>query len=397
MKIVMLTEIYDERMQYQDNLFAKYYCKHGHEVTVLACTINSTLDYYAGREKYDPAAPPREYWDGDAKIIKLPLSLNFLDRLKRLKGVREILEWERPDLIFSHDIHLNLGDAVAYRRKHPDCRIILDYHADSSNSGRNWLSRLLLHRLTRKRVLRRYLNEIDRIFPVVPAGADFLHELYGIPRERMELLPLAPDTDLARETREQRAGREVRRSLGISDDATVIFTGGKLVPVKRTHLLIEAVARLDDPKLHLLIVGEALETNAYGALLRASANGNPRIHFVGWVNACDVYRFMDACDFAVFPASQSVLWQQALGMGLPLVVGRVGVQDPSYMNVYGAITILNESQIDEPTIRAKISDFLRDRSTLAAKREAALRTADEVLNYHRLVDQTLSVFADRQP
>jgi glycosyltransferase involved in cell wall biosynthesis len=386
----MLTEVYDERMQYQDNLFAKYYGKHGHEVTVLASTIDNTFEYYAGREKYDASAPPREYWDGGAKIIKLPLSLNLLNRLKRLRGVPAVLQRERPDLIFSHDIHLNLGEAVAYRRTHPHCRIILDYHADSSNSGRNWLSRLVLHRLTRKRVLRRYLDEIDRIYPVVPAGADFLHELYGVPRERMELLPLAPDTDLARDTRERCAGREVRRSLAIPDDATVIFTGGKLVPDKRTHLLIEAVTRIADPSLHLLVAGEALGSNAYGELMRAAANGDPRIHFAGWVPAAEVYRFMDACDFAVFPASQSVLWQQALGMGLPLVVGRVGVQDPSYMNEYGALTILSEAEISEPVIRAKICEFLSDRERLAARRAAALRTADELLNYHRLVERTLA-------
>lgn len=391
----MLTEIYDERMQYQDNLFAKYYCKHGHEVTVLASTIDNTFDYYAGREKYDPAVPAREYWDGHAKVIKLPLSLNLFDRLKRLKGVRAVLERERPDLIFSHDIHLNLGDAVAYRRAHPRCRIILDYHADSSNSGQNWMSRLLLHRLTRKRVLRRYLQDIDRIYPVVPAGADFLHHLYGVPRQRMELLPLAPDTDLARETRERRAGREVRSSLGIPHDASVIFTGGKLVPAKRTRLLIEAVAKLADPTLHLLIVGETVAADAYGESLRAAANGNPRIHFVGWVAATEVYRFMDACDFAVFPASQSVLWQQALGMGLPLLVGRVGVQDPSYMNLHGAITTLDEPDITEPVIRASIRRMLSDREALAAQRAAALRTADELLNYHRLVEQTLAAGSGR--
>lgn len=387
----MLTEIYDERMQYQDNLFAKYYIKHGHAVTVIASTIDNTFEFYAGREKHDPAVPAREYWDGGAKVVKLPLSLNVLDRLKRLKDVPSILAREQPDLIFSHDIHLNLGDAVAYRRVHPQCRIILDYHADSSNSGRNWISRLVLHRLTRKPLLRRCLDDIDRIYPVVPAGADFLHDLYGIPRERMELLPLAPDTDLAREIRERRAGRDVRRSLGIPDEATVIFTGGKLVPEKRTHLLIEAVVRINDPDLHLLIAGEALGASAYGDLVRGAANGNPRIHFTGWIPAMEVYTFMDACDFAVFPASQSVLWQQALGMGLPLIVGRVGVQDPSYMNVHGALTILPESQIIEPVIRARIQELLADRSALVARRQAALRTADELLNYHRLVERTLAV------
>jgi 1,2-diacylglycerol 3-alpha-glucosyltransferase len=387
----MLTEVYDERMQYQDNLFAKYYSKHGHEVTVVASTIDNTFEYYAGREKYDPAAPPRVYWDGGAKVVKLPLSLNFLDRLKRLKGVPAVLEEERPDLIFSHDIHMNLDDAVAYRRVHPECRIILDYHADSSNSGRNWLSRLVLHRLIRKRLLRRCLAHIDRIYPVVPAGADFLHDLYGIPRQRMELLPLAPDTDLAREVREQGLGRDVRRSFEIPDEATVIFTGGKLVPEKRTHLLLEAVTNMADPALHVIVAGAALGSDDYGKMIQKFARSNPRIHFTGWIPAAEVYRVMDACNIAVFPASQSVLWQQALGMGLPLIVGSVGVQDPSYMNKYSALTILTEPEIVEPVIRAKIRELLADRVALAARRQAALRTADELLNYHRLVEQTLAV------
>jgi glycosyltransferase involved in cell wall biosynthesis len=386
----MLTELYDERMQYQENLFAKYYGKHGHKVTILASTIDNMFEYHAGRERHETGAQAREYWDGGAKVIKLPLAFNFLNRLKRLKGVPEILEREQPDLIFSHDIHLNLGDAVAYRRAHPHCRIILDYHADSSNSGRTWLSRLLLHRFTRKRLLRACLEDIDRIYPVVPAGADFLHDLYGIPRDRMELLPLAPDTDLAKDIQERGARRDVRRALGIPEDALVAFTGGKLVPEKRTHLLIEAVMQIADPRLHLIVAGAALSSDSYGDLIRAAAEGNPRVHFTGWIPATEVYRYMAACDFAVFPASQSVLWQQALGMGLPLVVGSVGVQDPSYMNKYGALTILRETEIVEPVIRAKIRELITDRALLASGREAALRTANELLNYHILVERTLA-------
>src|ERR1035437_3923172 len=238
MKIVMLTDLYEERLQFQDNLLGKYYVKHDHEVTIIAASVENSIDYYADR--YDQGGPRREYWDGAVKVIKLPYSLNILNRLRRFGGVRAILEREAPDLIFSHDVHLNLSDAAWYKRRHRECRIIMDCHSDYSNSAANWLSLNILNKVIRKGFLHWHKKHIDRFFPVVPASTIFLNEVYGIPYDEMELLPLGADTDLAKKTREDQAGSSVRRTLGIPKDAVVVFTGGKFMPVKKTHLLVEA-------------------------------------------------------------------------------------------------------------------------------------------------------------
>jgi 1,2-diacylglycerol 3-alpha-glucosyltransferase len=395
MKIVMLCDMYDDGVQYQENLLGKYYSLAGHSVTVLATTINSIRDYLAGKEKYDPASPPRTYWDGPTKIIKLPLRLNFMNRLRYLRGVDAILEAEQPELIFVHDVHLNLINAVRYRRRHPECRIILDYHADASNSGRNWISRLVLHRWSRKVVLDLCRSAIDRIYPVVPASADFLHELYGVPHESMELLPLGADTDHATAIRAADTGARIRSELGIRPDDFVVFTGGKISETKRTHLLIEAFEILGT-RAHLVIVGDAAgAAPGYDRLLRDKAAANPRIHFTGWLSGSDVYRYMDAADVAVFPASQSVLWQQALSMGLPLIVGQVGVQDPSYMNLYDNIIIIPEAELSARKLAETINQLMVDPAELARRQAGALRTADELLNYHRLVEKTLTLPARR--
>ena len=238
MKIVMLCDLYDEKLHYQENLLAKYYAKQGHEVTIIAATFDSAFDFQA--ENYDRDAPGRQYHHGGIKVIKLPYSLNLLNRLRRFSGVQAVLEEERPDLIFVHDMHLNLAEAARYRRSHGTCRIVMDYHADYSNSGRNWFSLNVLHRLLRGAMFRRYRKAIDRIYPVVPASATFLREVYGVRDSDMELLLLGADTDVARTARHEQAGVGVRRRLGIPDDALVIFTGGKLGPAKKTHLLVEA-------------------------------------------------------------------------------------------------------------------------------------------------------------
>ena len=54
---------------------------------------------------------------------------------------------------------------------------------------------------------------------------------------------------------------------------------------------------------------------------------------VGWLNQDDLNRHLAMADLAVFPASQSILWQQAIAMGLPLIVGDAGHQDISYLNL----------------------------------------------------------------
>ena len=387
MKIVMLTELYADDAQYQENLLGKYYVKHGHEVTVIAGTSNDARAFYA--DEHDPSVPASEYRDGLVKVIKLPYSLNFLNRLRRFAGVDKILEREQPDLIYVHDIHLNLAEAAGFKRKHPHCRIIMDYHADYSNSAKNWLSLNVLHKVIRKSILYRHKRYIEKFYPVWPAAGVFLHEVYGIRPDEMELLHQGPDTDVARSTKAAQAGALVRRTLGIPEDAVVVFTGGKFSRKKKTHVLIEAVMRIANPALHLIVVGDAGPADiAYKEELLRIA-GTERVHFVGWVRGADVYRFMDAADLAVFPASQSVLWQQAISMGLPLIVGHADGQDASFMNLHGNVIILEEKDITSDVIAARIEEFISDPAMLERLQQAALRTADELFDFNKIVAQTL--------
>ena len=112
----MLCDFYNQRLGYQENLLVKYYVKHRHEVTVITSTFESVFDYYADR--HDDSVPPRTYHDGGAKIIKLRYRYNLLNRLRAFTKIDHILDEEAPDLIFAHDIMLNLPECVRYLRRH---------------------------------------------------------------------------------------------------------------------------------------------------------------------------------------------------------------------------------------------------------------------------------------
>lgn len=388
MKIVMLCEFFHESLEYQENLLVKYYIKHGHKVTVITSTFESVFDYYADR--HDNSVPTKAYLCGGAKIIRLRYRYNILNRLRAYTRIDDILEDEAPDLIFVHDIMLNFPEAIRYAKRHPGCRMIMDYHADYSNSGKNALSLKILHGVFRKWFLDRARPHLSRIFPIVPASADFLHAVYKVPHQEMEILPLGADTDVCAEVKKREEGKDVRQVLGIPNGDIVIFTGGKLAPAKKTELLIEAVASLDRYPIHIVVAGDSGEADrSYKESLLRQGSLLPNVRFVGWLSSRDVYRYMNMADLAVFPASQSIMWQQAIAMGLPLIVGNAAHQDISYLNLHRNIIILDRHDIRSDRLAKAIESVICDNVRMREMAAGAARVADECLNWNKLIWKTL--------
>ena len=304
-KIVMLQDFFGFDYTYQENLLTKYYVELGHEVVLISSTYESVFDYI--KDKYDKTKEKSVSEHLGAKIIRLPYSLNILHKLKKHAGVYEILEEEKPDLIYAHDIHLNLKEAVKYVKKHPECKIIMDYHADFSNSANGWISLNILHKILRKHILYKYIKYIKRIFPIIPASAYFLNKVYSVPYEDMKLLPLGCDYLKSLEVIQNTDQLAIRKKYGIDEDAFVIITGGKFDPLKQTEVLINAVEKINDSKIHLIVFGKASEENIeYENKLKGLVE-KANIHFTGWLNNDSVLELMAVSDIAVYPASQSVL------------------------------------------------------------------------------------------
>ena len=392
-KILMLCDFYGESLTYQENLLTKYYVKHSYEVVVVCSTFESVFDYV--NDRYDAAKPKRQYEAEGAKIIRLPYCLNVLNRLRFFPSLPTILETERPDLIFVHDIMLNLLDTVTYVRRNRDVKMIMDYHADYSNSGRNWLSMKILHGVIRKYILNRARPYLQMIFPVVPASAKFLNEVYGVPYDDMELLPLGTDMDLSHEVKALNAGKQLRYQYGIPIESIVLLTGGKLSPVKRTEALIEAFLQLPESDSYLFIVGDADALDAeYVNGLHTLVAGNARIHFTGWLPSRAMLEHLDMADIAAFPASQSVLWQQAIGMGLPLILGEPlalpgGAQDVSYLNLYENILFAVDGGSLAERLRLAISELLNNPERRKHMARGAASVAEELLDWNRTIYRTV--------
>lgn len=390
MKILMLCELYIESLEYQENLLVKYYRKHGHEVTVITSTYENVFDYY--NNKHDNSLPAKVIYDHGAKIIKLPFKFNYLGKIKKYTSIKKIVEEVQPDLLYIHDIMPNMFEMLDYKKQNPHVKMIMDYHADYSNSANGWLSLNILHKVIRKYLYMDPIRKhISKFYPIVPGSTKFLNEVYNIPHNEMDLLPLGADTDLVAEIKNKKVREEIRKKLGINNDEIVIFTGGKFTAAKKTDLLIKAFNEIKDTKLHLLIVGDADQHNQeYKKELLALSNNNPNIHYIGWLNNRGVYEHLSASDLAVFPASQSIVWQQALASGLPLIVGDVGEQSVQYLNEFGAITELKKEDINKEKIKKSIEDIIYREDELSLRKELALKTSSKYLDWNHLINKTLS-------
>jgi len=389
MKILMLCEFYNETLEYQENLLVKYYRKYRHDVIVITSTYNSVFDYY--NNVHDNTMPSRVYFDQGAKIIKLPFKFNFFGKIKKYTSIKQIVEQERPDLLYIHDIMPNMLEMIDYKKRNPHVKMIMDYHADYTNSANNWLSLNVLHKIIRKKLYMDPIRKhIEKFYPIIPGGVRFLNEVYKIPLQDMEILPLGADVDLVQKIKEGNKREILRKKHDIKNEDFVIFTGGKLTPLKSTHLLIEAFNKIKDNRLNLFIIGDSDKNNEdYKNRLIKLANGNSRIHFLGWKNNKEVYEYLFASNLAVFPASQSIIWLQAIASELPLIIGDFGGQSLDYINEFKSIIELNSTQINVTEIQKNIESIFNDKNKFNNMKKSATMTKDKYLDWNHLINNTL--------
>ncbi len=116
----------------------------------------------------------------------------------------------------------------------------------------------------------------------------------------------------------------VRRELGFGVEDRVIGAIGNLYPVKGHAVLLEALARLKHPRIHVVIAGRGEEEPRLRGLME-SLSLQGRVHLLGFRE--DVPRLLSAFDAYALPSfseGQSLALMEAMAAGLPIVASRVG-------------------------------------------------------------------------
>lgn len=345
---------------YQDNLLSKYHRKAGHEVTLIAS------QWIWGDDGKLAFFDKTDYVNEDGvKIIRLPIKKGTVhSKFKRYIGLYDALEKNAPEVLFIHGCQfLDMPVVVKFLKKHSEVAVYLDNHADFSNSATNWLSKNLLHKILWRSCAQKINPYVKRCYGVLPARVDFLANVYGLPKEKIELLVMGADDESVKAAAAPEVRQRIRQQYGLNDDDFVIITGGKIDAFKtQTLLLMEAVQKIEDPKVRLVVFGSvAPELKEKVAVL---ADGT-KVQYIGWVQAKDSYDYFAAADLVVFPGRHSVFWEQVAAQGIPLLVKRW--DGTMHTNVCGNTEFLEKDSAEE--IYQKLTELLKP------QRYAQLRTA----------------------
>ncbi len=361
MKIVhlCLSCFYIDNYSYQENMLPKYHVKMGYDVTVIASLVSFN-------EKGKPCLleSTSERIDKDGyKVIRLEYKKpNKLYKiLRRYKGFYEILEKEKPDIIFSHGIAMSENiNIIKYLKKNKDVKLYADHHGDYINSATNFFSKNILHKI----IWRHYIKKIEpyliKCYGVTPMRCRFLKDMYNLNPDIIDFLPMGVDDDAIPENKDD-IRNSIRKQYNLGENDILIFTGGKIDIRKNTHLLVDSINKLNNPRLHLVICGILSPEMSY---LKKEFNKN--IHYLGWCNSEQVINNMLASDVACFPGTHSTLWEQAVGVGLPCILKYWN--EMTHMNINGNCSFIKDENSEE--LKNTISEITKNSTLTQMKAKA---------------------------
>ena len=323
--------------------------------------------------------------ENDVKVIRLPIEGKdeFSRKFKRYYGLYAAIEGETPNILFIHGVSFcDVKTVVRYIRSHSDVRVYVDNHSDFSNSGTNWLSRNVLHKIIWKHNAQMLLPYTEKFYGVLPARVDWLVDMYGLPKEKCELLVMGVDDELAEKAELENRKDEIKKLYGISDSDFLVVSGGKIDVAKRqTLLLMEAIGKSKMENLKLLVFGSVEESirEEFNKLLVDN-----RVMYVGWINAMDSYDYFAAAKLVVFPGRHSVFWEQVAGQGIPMVCKYW--DGTTHIDLDGNVEFIYEDQVE--TIRQKIEMIASDQECYSEMRNRAY-TKRAVFRYSEIAKRSI--------
>lgn len=173
-----------------------------------------------------------------------------------------------------------------------------------------------------------------------------------------------------------RSREEVRRELGIPDDALLIGTAGRLTPVKGQSGLLRAMARLlqEDESARCVIVGDG-PLSGQLLTLAQDLHIDRACRFTG--PRSDVFDFMAAMDVFVLPSLNEgipMALLEAMALGTPVVAAAVGgIPEVIQHRVNGLLVPSGDDQ----ALAGACLELARDRHLADAMAEEGVRTIAE--------------------
>jgi 1,2-diacylglycerol 3-alpha-glucosyltransferase len=375
MNILMMTNTYKPLiggLEKSVEAFGKEFRKKGHRVVIVA------PEYEGMEEEVDIIRIPAiQKFNGSPFSVQLPIPGILADALGNF----------RPHIVHSHHPFL-VGDTALRVASKFNAPLIFTHHSLYEENvhyipgNENALKRFVIELATG------YANLADRVFAPSESVRDLIIER-GVTTD-IDVVPTGIYiNDFKNGNRDQ-----MRKKLGIPQDAFVVGHIGRLAPEKNLEFLAKAVAYYlkDRPKAHFLIGGNGPSKEmVHNILSQAGVDG--RLHFAGLLKGkklADAYHAMDVFVFASQSETQGLVLAEAMAAGTPIVaVDAPGVRDIVKDDINGRLLPREDVRMFAHAL--SWMEQLSHKQSLGIKK-ACLKMAD---NYamEKCVDKALSIYA----
>jgi glycosyltransferase involved in cell wall biosynthesis len=241
--------------------------------------------------------------------LEMSESVGMLDLLRSSRRLARRLAARRIDVVHSFLPRANIMSRLANRLARPARPHVANEESTDFRRARGvqWLNRLTA-------------SWSDRILAVSPEVRDVLVGREGLPADRVEVLPKGIDVAAV----DAIAPCDLRRELGLSAEARIVCTVGRLVPAKGQVYLVRALAAAGRPDVHLVVVGGGPEEQRLRD--EATACGvAERVHLLG--PRSDAVAVMKSAVLFVLPSLEEgrpITLLEAMACRLPIVATDVG-------------------------------------------------------------------------
>jgi glycosyltransferase involved in cell wall biosynthesis len=348
---------------------AREFAREGHEVTVVTSKFRRGLP---GDERMEGYRVVRSRTLGVA--LNTPFDFGQLSSLDRLRADVVHLHYPPPLTSFF---------ATRWLARHPRVPVCLTYHCDLFLDG---LAGRALAGLYQRVFVPPTLRAVDRIIVHTRSYGVTSTVLRGRP---LEVIPSVVDLDWFRPGLD---ASDLRGDLRLDGKRVLAFTG-RLVPHKGVDVILQALTRLPDDVV-LLVIGTGPGLAGLVGLARR-LRVSDRVRFCVTVTDDDLPRYLSLADVFVFPSQNrlegfGLVVAEAMAVGLPVVTA----------NMPGVREVIEEGQeglLAEPLLAddlaAKIRVLIDDPALARRMGAAGRRRVEQRYGLTTVAGQLLSLYA----
>lgn len=257
-------------------------------------------------------------------VVQDPVTLGTLSRTRAFRqAFAAEMRSKRPDI---YNPHFALYASLITKNLVPHCvPIVTHFHGpwaqESMVEDKGVKLGQLLRYQVKKNVELLSYRRSDQFIVLSRYFRDILSNVYGMDEERIHMIPGAVDTNRFRPATDR---GQVRRTLGLQEEQTVLFCARRLVQRMGIDHLIRAMVRVKQqvPDAVLYIAGSgAMGKQLEQLVIELELRGT--VHFLGRVSNEDLVRWYQAADFSVVPTITlegfGLVTVEAMACGTPVI------------------------------------------------------------------------------